>query len=80
MNPSSFYMAKARNSPTGGGGARDPHKGRYKIIFLSLTKIVFFSLIVLSLSSQNTRDATFQTTLMCSDPCSITPKVGSSPN
>lgn len=30
MNPSSFYMAKARNSPTGGGGERDPHKGRTK--------------------------------------------------
>ena len=57
MNPSSFYMAKAGNSPTGGGGARDPHKGRYKIISLSLTKIVFFPLIVLSLSSQNTRES-----------------------
>jgi hypothetical protein len=42
MNPSLFYMAKARHSPMGGGGARDPHKVRYKIISLSLTKIDFF--------------------------------------
>jgi hypothetical protein len=63
MNPSSFYMAKVRNSPTGGGGARDPHKGRYKIIYLSLTKIDFFldsSFTILT----NTKDATFQIILM----------------
>lgn len=64
MNPSSFYMAKARNSPTGGGGARDPHKGRYKIISLSLTKIDFFLLDCSFTILTYTTDATFQIILM----------------